>query len=664
MRREVMDFKEMIMNQVIQIILTDISMTSGSHREGFRLKDSDLDTMMWPNDHIVIWDLEQTQNYDLSTKTLILCDCSDSPPGFALLELVTPTHRESVKNACMRINDKLYVSSSKSRQILCSVVEPFNPTEHGPCFSGVMGGGEYDFAQCFACDFWPPPASKWIDRCHAWPTSYVVDDIVRSGCHFVAIGHKLGKHADKEWRISFSLAEQKLVYSMNHLQFLTYGLLKLLLKESINHGLSDKDKLLCSYHIKTAVFWVIQQNTIPHWCPQNLLEGFWVCYKLILKWVYEGVCPNFFIPENNMFLSNIHGKAQKDLFTRLHELYGKGLVSVLLHIPSIRSSITSVLQNPRQSVDNYRYMLFFKVSFELDLFRELYLTHIPIPDLPRCIRLFNAAEKLIILPLTQYQVLVLKKFTACALQNTVFMLYDLFTLFGPLKVNTTSVENKQVYLANKASSYMLKLASKFGGISDLLFIAMFNYKTLRYKEALLVIEMTKVMLAQPYVPLHINDLAKVAVWYELREFIGGQSWSTKMRHAVDIFLEVTFCYINELVPEQRSGLQSESPALSIPLYVFLHMLEVLCYRHVDRLRAQTALEDLQNLVHHDQRMYIRPHQRDISWQILGICQQVTGNPQAALYSYQQSLRQEKHHNIQTATLMRIQEIMRLMHINQ
>ncbi|XP_062603289.1 uncharacterized protein LOC134265062, partial [Saccostrea cucullata] len=468
---QTVDLRGMIINQVMKTREEDRIMTSGSYREGFRLEGSDKDEMFWPNDHTVIWDLDQVQKYDLSRKTLILCDCTESRPGFGLLELLTPTHREYLKNACMRINDRLYISSSKYRQITCSVVFPNstehgpcgscviggteydaahcfisdfwpppasrwidrchtwppsyivddivrngchfvaighklgkhadkewrisfslaeqklvysmnycqfltygllklflkesinnglnssfltpthreylknacmrindrlyissskyrqitcsvvfpNSTEHGPCGSCVIGGTEYDAAHCFISDFWPPPASRWIDRCHTWPPSYIVDDIVRNGCHFVAIGHKLGKHADKEWRISFSLAEQKLVYSMNYCQFLTYGLLKLFLKESINNGLSDEDKLLCSYHMKTAVFWAIQQNTLPNWHPQNFLQCFWVCFKLILKWVYEGACPNFFIFENNMFLGKIHGEAQKHLFFRLHK---------------------------------------------------------------------------------------------------------------------------------------------------------------------------------------------------------------------------------------------------------------------------------------------------------------------------------------------------------
>ena len=66
-----------------------------------------------------------------------------------------------------------------------------------------------------------------------------VDDIIRSGCHFVVIGHKLGKHADNEWRISGEICvlheshpELKLVYATNYTQFLPHGLLKLFAKKN------------------------------------------------------------------------------------------------------------------------------------------------------------------------------------------------------------------------------------------------------------------------------------------------------------------------------------------------------------------------------------------------------------------------------------------------
>ncbi|XP_062613755.1 uncharacterized protein LOC134275489 [Saccostrea cucullata] len=652
MRRDMMDIEEMVLNPMITS--DEFSgMLSGSYKEGLRLKGSDIDTMYWPNNHRVIWDLSQSQYYNTQRQTLILCDCSDSPPGFTLLYLLSPSMYRQIQRACVRMNDRYYVSSSKYTQsLIYSFPPPYNATLHGPCASGKIGTLEYDYAFCFVSDFWPPSASPWIDRCHTWPKPHVFDDIVKNGCHFVAIGHKLRNHEDHEWRISFSQAEQELLYIMNHCQFLTYGLLKLILTEIINNRVGDDDKLLCSYHMKTAVFWVIQQNAKPHWCPQNLLGGFWVCFKLILKWVYEGFCPNFFIPGNNMFLSKIHGVKQHQLFRRLSKLYEKGL-AFLLHSPSIRSFIIDVLYNPRNFICTDDHTLISEDAFDIYLFGELKRFYIRIGkvDIQICIRYLHTIEQMIGSPLlTQYQVIWLQNMTARVLQYTAFIIPD-------------TPDNKLSYRADKMSCHMLKLAAKFGCITYMLYIAMYYYKTLRYTEALSIIEIIKVKLAQPYVIYRSNVDTEMYT-----EAVGIQSWSTKMRQALALHIRLhnDIIYISELIPEQQSALQNHFLLLIVPPFILLHMLEIVCYRHVDTVRVQTALDDLQNLVHYDQGQYIPlrhrhssyirliPLQyRDISWQILGICQQVTGNLQAALYSYQQSLRQEPTHKIQTATEMRI-----------
>nr|XP_034326915.1 uncharacterized protein LOC117689505 [Crassostrea gigas]XP_034326916.1 uncharacterized protein LOC117689505 [Crassostrea gigas] len=642
-RRDIWDIRELLRNQHG----VERSMRSGSRREGFRFHDSDVDTMYWQTNHRVIWDFSQSEYYNIQRQVMILCDSSESPAGFTLLWLPLERAGQIVLSSCVRMNGGLYISSSKYRENVCASLTP-DDRIHGPCSTRTDGLENYltldhDEAYCFVSNFWPPSASSWIDRCHSWPPLHVVNDIVRNGCHFVAIGHKLGNHEDNEWRISFSQAEYKLVYSMNHTQFLTYGLMKLFLKEIINKELRDEETQLCSYHMKTAVFWAIQQNTLPQWRPHNLLAGFWVCFRLLIKWVYEGICPNFFIPENNMFLSKIHGQAQTSLFRRLYGLYEKG-IALLLHSPSIRSSIIDVLCNPRLTVCTDEHTLISEAEFDVQLFGEIRNTDaLNTSDLQRCMKILHTIEQLIESPLTQYQVVNLQKHTATILQNTAFILHNMYTNTGV---------NKQMYIADKMSRHMLELVAKFGFVSDMLYIAMFYYKTLRYREALSVIELTKVKLVQPYLMYRHVDRERYT------EAVGGQSWSTKMRQAVArvIVLVNIKCYINELLPEQRSSRQNSRHALYIPPFVLLHMLEVLSSRHVDTMRAQTALDDIQVLVHHDQGPLIPFYLRDISLEILGICQQMAGDLQAALCSYQQSLRQYPFHKIQTATTKRINDL--------
>ena len=210
-----------------------------------------------------------------------------------------------------------------------------------------------------------------------------------------------------------------------------------------------------------------------------------------------------------------------------------------------------------------------------------------------------------------------------------------------------------MYIAYRMSCHMLKLTAKFGCISDMIYIAMFYCKTFRYREALYITETIKVRLAQPGL-MYMGQVNQE----RYTEAVGGQSWSTKMRQAVahDIKLSNYTCYIDELRPEQQSALQNNNAALNIPLFVVLHFIEFLCYRHIDTTLAQTALEELQVLVHHDQGQYVYYLYKDISWEILGICQEMTGNLQAALYSYQQSLTQYPSNKIHNATQMRIQDL--------
>ncbi|XP_078321060.1 uncharacterized protein LOC111100341 [Crassostrea virginica] len=639
-RREMVDIKEMVDRRVADNDDT-IEMESGSRREGFRLEGSDYDYMYWWNNHRVIFDMSQSEHYYTEDKTLILSDSSESPPGFTLLELLTPRTKREVQSACVPMNDRLYISSSQYRQQTQSHLFP-GSIGHGPCESGEVRGIEYDFAHCFACDFWPLSAS-WIDRCHSWPDREVVNEIVRNGCHFVPIGHPLGLHEREEWRMSFSLAEHKLVHSMNRCQFLTYGLLKIFLKEVIDKQSEETNKLLCSYHMKTVIFWVIQQNAVPLWCPQNLLAGFWVCFKLLLKWVHEGICPNFFIPENNLFLSKVNGSAQRTLFLELHGLYEKGLVC-LLQSPSIKSYITNVLYNPRLSICTNEDRIISECDHDKELFHEIYrnISYCP-KNLDHCIKYLHTIELMIGEPLTQYQVLMLQISTADILQSTAFTLHNMYTNTGL---------NKQMYIADRMSCHMLKLAAKFWCISDMMYIAMFYCKTFRYREALCITEMINVKLAQSGLMYrgHVDP-------ERYTEAVGGQSWSTKMRQAVahEIKLNTHTCYIKELTLEQQSAKQNNRGVTFIPLFVVLHFVEFLCYRHIDTALAQTALEELQVLVHHDQGLYVPVHHRDISWEILGICQQMTGNLQAALYSYQQSLKQYPFNKIQNATQMRIQD---------
>ena len=67
--------------------------------------------------------------------------------------------------------------------------------------------------------------------------------------------------------------------------------------------------------------------------------------------------------------------------------------------------------------------------------------------------------------MSHYQIVMLQNLAATILQATAFTLHNRYTDTGL---------NKQMYIADKMSCHMPKLAANFGCISDLVFKSMFQ----------------------------------------------------------------------------------------------------------------------------------------------------------------------------------------------
>lgn len=231
-RRELMDMDELIQKPLNRHI-GSTTMISGSTREGFRFKSSDQDTMMWKTVNKVICELSQGMSLDGSTHNIILMEHSGTPQGFVRLKLLTPARSSELVSSVVVYENRCYISSQRFRnhhyQRIKALIEG---TSHGPCFNFFLDNIEGDIGTCFFCQYWPQTALPWIERCHQkdWPVQSLLEKIIANGCHVMPIESKSESDENEfEWRLSFSQAEQKLVYSMNHTQFLCYGVLKIFL---------------------------------------------------------------------------------------------------------------------------------------------------------------------------------------------------------------------------------------------------------------------------------------------------------------------------------------------------------------------------------------------------------------------------------------------------
>lgn len=599
---------------------------SGSFREGFRLKTSDIDHMVWCISDKVICSPSQMCLYHNPQHAVILMECDDLPPGFTRLKIVEGQHIH--EKYCLKINDGLYITNYEFTR---NFVKTLDSTDflkefyHGPAISMVSVALEMDVVLCLKSDHWPDTAIQLIARCQqsGWPVETVVSQIVNSGCHVVPIGSTSGENL--EWRISFSNAEQIIVYSLNHCQFICYGLFKIFLKEVINE--QSKEPILCSYFIKTVLFWVIQNDRTLRWTPDNLLCCFWNCFKLLIHWVNTGCCPNFFIPQNNMFKVKVTGHAQAALFDQLYGFYDSGIKCLCLS-PSIKRCFSDAIINKTLpfTQEKRRYLNDIHVCKELETIKKILLPS-NVNDLEKAAVLMERIEIFLRGKIKKYHAAIVQYMTTLIIRYAGMVLQRMLQ---------KKMCRKQTYLRKKWACSMFKFSSAIGSVPEHLYLAMYYYGNGQYEQSLRC-----TLRARPY-------------------SVEGMSFNAMMKKCIiyNIYVRNAGTFFSELVIEQNANAEI-SDELFIPFDVMLHMMLILNYHKLGaRAMAQLSLQDLHTLLHCGKRSYDDdPYDyelyADISWQILGICQHVCGDYLGALSSYQRSLESMKRHSIRRATSLRM-----------
>ncbi|VDI61184.1 Hypothetical predicted protein [Mytilus galloprovincialis] len=194
---------------------------------------------------------------------------------------------------------------------------------HGPCLSD----DNYDLASCLKCEKWVSQAVPWINRPRSsWLSPESVHKIIMRGVLFETIGFKDSINEDLEWRISFSVAEKLLIFVFNHTQLLCYALLKIFLKEILEKDKSLKG-LLCSYYIKTLMFWISDDANPTVWRPDNIIPCFMACLQRLLYSVEYSTLLHYFIPSLNLFGLRLSTKVKQKytMTVLLANLYDQGI---------------------------------------------------------------------------------------------------------------------------------------------------------------------------------------------------------------------------------------------------------------------------------------------------------------------------------------------------
>ncbi|XP_071126630.1 uncharacterized protein [Mytilus edulis] len=583
--------------------------TSGSFGEGLEMRGSDLD-VMYVNEKKEVYENVQTS---LNSNVLYLSvETEDVKAGFAHL-LLKQYYSQSLGKYFEEHNGKHYFSSTVYKQ---AVDRTSNSVIHGPCISDK--NGTYDYALCLHCRTWISQASQWITRSNnSWPSYKVKHSIIKHGVLFVPVGVKGSPKENIEWRISFSVGEKFLINTFTHAQLLCYALLKILLKDVISTYPECED-LLCSYFLKTIIFWISEELPQSIWKPENLIHCFMRCLSRLIYSVDYSICLHYFIPENNLFENKIEGRARKILLDKLYKLHSYGWRCVLFS-DQLSNFHASMWMSPIDSHTLHTIELAKIVNSKL-----LYLASNVS---------YACVQDIIVYKRGIHQIVSYHQSSLKYLKT-----YFLSVLCGQyaqyVQLNSSGNSNKHQYKQNKSCLCILLQNIYHDSVSGWLMLASFFYKVKQYSNALQIIEYSLSKCTPEKVCRFMDMSGSHYRFSDLQIFQKTsivQLWKTML---IDY---LHFTRNSWLIPNELQ-MKVKNVSYSISSIVYAYFLNMLCHYHLNNVRqCQDCLRTLQLIINESYLIENGKLFQSESYQILGIALQLLGESESARHAFMQSV---------------------------
>jgi hypothetical protein len=584
-------------NNKVDTEITHVS--SGSLAEGLYLIGSDMDIMIVLNHVKVVHNVQQI-NYSAQCTTLLMEDNMEIP-GFSRLKLIAEVDQEYIYTSpeCfVETSDGMFLSN-------ISFIRQFTKGTfmvHGPCVSD--NGESLDIAYCFHLYSWPRQAEQWIYRHRPgqWPPDILIDEIVNYGCILVPIGPKEIENNDLLWRISFSMAEKQLSHAMNYTQILCYALLKLSLKNIINTYDQVKG-LLCSYFMKTAMFWLSEEIPTNAFQLQNIFHCYFLCLDKIISWVKCCYCPNYFIPEHNMFrgkLNRSNSRLLLNVLERLrngeHEVFTVNALfnsEALLHDSCIR----------------------------LEVFLYKAMGRISIFVMEKGYTLLNFSKSLAMSQSSSILSGIWKYHYAMISQDIVQRLP--FPSTNKPNVRVIRRYHKHLYDGTKADA-----------VTGWLLYASFYYVLGQYNATLKIIDHVLSRCTPYMITLGKSHCTTDDIKY-YKQSVGCSNITLNDKMRLATIDDVCYVKQSTLIPHELKP-EVQEAMFKAPPVVMSHCLRFLCYHHLyDIVNRQHALRDLYLTI--KEKYFISCYRLSNSLTILGVCNEIVGDKEAAYYCYDTAL---------------------------
>ncbi|XP_060580990.1 uncharacterized protein LOC132737672 [Ruditapes philippinarum] len=329
----------------------------GSQSEGSVTKglQSDCDILSCDNAYNVIQDIDDFKN---GKRNYLIVTDDNTTKGYCYLQPIEFSQAKTREGNDLKYTKNFVLKNTEHHGAL-NMKSFQGSVIHGPAVSSQGGYrmDAMDVVTAYPCFSWPDLAWDWFDRqgLGRWPTQEMKKECVRNGFFLVPVGSKISIDPEIEWRISTSIAERCLMFSLNITQLRCYVLLKMIAKTYFS---SNGDSKISSYMCKTTLFHCIESSEPGMWREDNLYICVFVCLLQLRFFLLSQKCPHFIINENNLMAGQFTGKEQRDLISTLNNLahtYGLGLFGIQidnlgkrLKLKMISKIIGSSLQSQKE----------------------------------------------------------------------------------------------------------------------------------------------------------------------------------------------------------------------------------------------------------------------------------------------------------------------------
>ena len=299
--------------------------TVGSSYEGTKTEgmNSDIDQISLINVPVFTNETEADSN-----TSLLIVEDETTAPGYVKLQ---PIVKDETDNKDALFDKLVETLTDKNQSPVIKLKESEIPKymfgkRHGPAFTAPESSEkiDQDYVFAFRHKDMPDCFQHWYTRKRRshWPTKRLMKACESLGCLFVHVGHRRSDEFELEWRMSFSFQERLLVISLNSVQLKCLILLKMIKKDIVQKY--TECEAFTSYHCKTCMFYMVETTPPEFWTPYNLLNCLVSCLTLLMKWLEEGNCPNYFIPKENMFDGRLSIQVKRTVYQILKDILTSG----------------------------------------------------------------------------------------------------------------------------------------------------------------------------------------------------------------------------------------------------------------------------------------------------------------------------------------------------